>query len=129
MSAATELVNTLVESVTEQTTLRAVFFNGETAEPEPWVLDMFSNAELDLPLAIEERDPATLHTSAHVPIPRCVAYVKATDHREHVAHYRVNPGPPVVVDGSRILDGNHRALADYMEKRPTRLIDVSTLPG
>lgn len=111
----------------ETTTLRAIFFNEDNDEPEQHVLDMFSRADLDRPLPVEERDPGSLLSTQGRPIRQCVSQARQGVHGEHIAHYRVNPGQPVVVDGIQLLDGNHRALAAYLSKRKVRVVDVTRL--
>lgn len=123
---AVDVVETLLEPQTM--TLDQLFRSDEAESPEPWIIVMFGKRDLQIPLPVEERDPATLLSTQKKPIPRCIGHAKSSAHKDHVAHYRVNPGPPLLVSGNEILDGNHRAVAAYIEGRKVKVLDVDNLP-
>jgi len=125
---ATATVEALLEGQPETATLAGLLYHSDIDQAEEWVVDMFSAKDTTTPLPIEERNPATLVSCHGKPIPRCIGHVKSKAHREHVAHYRTKPGPPIIVAGNRILDGNHRALAAYVEKRNVLVVDTDNLP-
>lgn len=114
------------ESAVKTTTLRQIW--QEVRDPELYVRDMFSTRDLDTPMRVYEVAPGSLKGARGKEIRYLVRAAVRGERGAIVAEYRTDPGPPVVLMGERILDGQHRAMAAYLEKRLVEAVQADELP-
>lgn len=111
----------------ETITLRELFAQHE---PEQTVLDSLGADDYDVPLKILQVDPKTLKTTTGFPLPSQIETALDGPTSMIVRHYKHRPSKlPIVVSGDTIEDGNHRAMADLIKGRPTRVVDLDDLPA
>lgn len=108
----------------QSTTLRQLFAENE---PEQWVRDHFSNAELDMPLQVKSVDPGALQIGRGQTIAGSVEEAKSSDRWRIVQQYMAEAGAPVVIEGNRLLDGQHRAMAAFISGRKLLAVNVNDL--
>lgn len=96
-------------------------------EPEQWVLDNeIQGPGMDTPLPVSEVDPATL-LCHETPLPKAARVAQRPPHSRIVKAYMKEPGGPILLNGNRILDGHHRAMAAYLAKRHVAAINLTDL--
>jgi hypothetical protein len=114
-----------------KTTLSALYKNGLPDRDEQF-WDEVTRSDLDIPLEINKIAPYKLGIilTSQYRVEHIDELVLTGEQKRIINRYKKDPNLSdsiIVMSDGRIIDGNHRALAAYLTKRPINYIDLSAL--
>ena len=114
-----------------KTTLSALYKNGFPDRDEEFWNEV-TRSDLDIPLEINKIAPYKLGIilTSQYRIEHIDELVLKGEQKRVVNQYRKDPNLSdsiIVMSDGRIIDGNHRALAAYLTKRPINYVDLNDL--
>ena len=114
-----------------KTTLSALYKNGLPDRDEQF-WDEVTRSDLDIPLEINKIAPYKLGIilTSQYRVEHIDELVLTGEQKRIINRYKKDPNLSdsiIVMSDGRIIDGNHRALAAYLTKRPINYIDLSEL--